>query len=179
LALALLQHKVNPEDIIVIDLISNNTFCGTDKKGNPSDPVKIDGKWHIEGELSVRSKSYIKTCLSGLKFILKDYPDCKIICIMPVPRYLTGKCCENESHITNFHDLAFDADLQIDLEMVEDMLMAWLQSHKGSSALIHYRSIADKPEAPLKELCVDGQPCGNRKIRYTAPTLHTWQSLRR
>jgi hypothetical protein len=153
----LMQQKISPEDIIVIDPISNNTFCGTDKKGNPADPVKLDGKWHLEGELNVRSKSYIKTCLSGLKFIFEEHPENKIICIMPIPRYLTGKCCGADGHITNFAEQNFDADLQLDLEMVEDMLMAWLQSHKGSSALIHYRSIADTPEAPLKELCVEGE----------------------
>jgi hypothetical protein len=32
--------------------------------------------------------------------------------------------------------------------------MAWLQMHLGSSTLVHVRTVADTPEAALKELCI-------------------------
>jgi hypothetical protein len=55
LGLKLSTHKVGPEDVIVIDPISNDTYCGTDQKGNHADPIKIGNKWHIRGQLSVRA----------------------------------------------------------------------------------------------------------------------------
>jgi hypothetical protein len=65
-------HKAGPGDIIVIDPISNDTFCGTDVKGNHLDPEKFNGTWHIPGQLSVRTKTYLKNTLAGLKFLNED-----------------------------------------------------------------------------------------------------------
>jgi hypothetical protein len=109
-----LLHKILPEDVVIIDPISNITFCSTDHNSNPADPKKIDGRWHIEGELNVRSKTYIKTCLASLKFILDEIAENK--CLMPVPRYLTDKCCKTEGHITNYSEINFDVELQLDLD---------------------------------------------------------------
>jgi hypothetical protein len=150
--------KVSPgvNDFIILDPISNDTFCGTDTKGNPVDPVKIGGTWHITGQLSVRPKNYIKATLSQLKFISSDYPDCKIIIMMPLPRYILKSCCVNPEHVSNLKDPNYCMELQQDLDTVEDLLTAWAQSLGNESTLIHFRSVADVPEADLSELRVNG-----------------------
>jgi hypothetical protein len=142
-------HKAGPGDIVVIDPVSNDTFCDTDAKGNHIDPEKINGKWHIHGQLLVRTKSYLKNTLSGLKFLNEDYKDCKMIVIMPLPRYVKNGCCSDPAHVTNLSEPDFENELNSDLEMVEDLLIAWAQNHANSQTLIHFRSAADDPAASL------------------------------
>jgi hypothetical protein len=181
--------KLSPcsNDFLILDPISNDTFCSTDKKGNPVDPVKYDGVWHITGQLSVRPKNYIKAILSQLKFISTEYPECKKIIIMPLPRYILKSCCTNPEHVTNLKDPRYDTDLQQDLDTVEDLLTAWTQSLGNESTLIHFRSVAEVPEADLSELRVDGASFwqGSDRIQYmlqaqfTQPSrLLSWQALR-
>jgi hypothetical protein len=66
----LLNLNFCSNDILLIDPLSNNTFCGTDSQGSLIDPQKIDNIWHIPGELSIRPKPYIKNILVQLKKIV-------------------------------------------------------------------------------------------------------------
>jgi hypothetical protein len=63
----LANYNIGPADILLIDPVSNSTFCGTDTDGNLVDPVKIDNTWHIPGDLNIRPKSYLKIALGHLK----------------------------------------------------------------------------------------------------------------
>jgi hypothetical protein len=58
------SYKLCDEDTIIIDQLSNSFFCGTDAVGNPADPVKLGGVWHLTGDLIVRPKSVLKATLS-------------------------------------------------------------------------------------------------------------------
>jgi hypothetical protein len=149
-------HKVWPEDILEIDPVSNSTFCGTDRKGNPADPEKINDKWHITGELCTRSKSYVKNTLNKLNFIRDSYPDNAIILMVPIPRYVTQNCCVDKNHITNRSDPSFEPELMTDLEVVEDLITAWGQSHGGPSHIINFRTVTDEPDANLSDLKIGG-----------------------
>jgi hypothetical protein len=60
-----------PNDILLIDPLSNSTFCGTDPEGNLIDPQKTGNAWHIPGELSLRSKPYLKNVLGHKKKLQK------------------------------------------------------------------------------------------------------------
>jgi hypothetical protein len=108
------QHSIGPEDIIILDPLSNSIFSGTDEVGNPVDPEKIHGKYHIPGQLAIRSKVFIKTTLNNFRFLADEYADNKIIVLMPLPRYVTGRCCSDPEHISNFNDPTFETDLNSD-----------------------------------------------------------------
>jgi hypothetical protein len=64
LRLKLRNYNAHSADYILIDQLSNNVFCGTDSDGNMTEPVKIDDKWHITGELNILAKSYLKIVLN-------------------------------------------------------------------------------------------------------------------
>jgi hypothetical protein len=149
-------HKACPGDIIVIDPISNDTFCGTDVKGNHLDPEKTNGTWHIPGQLSVRTKSYLKNTLACLKFLNEDYKDCRMIVIMPLPRYVKNGCCIDPAHVTNLAEPDFENDFNTDIEMVEGLLIAWAQNHANGQTMIHFRATADDPAASLSKLKIGG-----------------------
>jgi hypothetical protein len=168
----LVAHKIGPEDLIIIDPLSNDTFCGTDDKGNPADPTKYDGKWHITGNLSVRPKTYLKNTLNNLKFVHTELSGCKLIILMPLPRYIKNPCCAEPDHVTNITDTDYEPELNSDLEMVEDLLIAWGQQHPAGHALIHFRGIADDPAATLSQLTIKGTPFwdGSDPVHCTSAT---------
>jgi hypothetical protein len=143
-------------DILLIDPLSNNTFCGTDTQGNLIDPQKTDSTWHISGELSIRPKPYIKNILAQLKKISDSWPDSQTILLVPIPRYLHKKCCDNKDHITNFGDPDFQ-EVAAELEKVSDLLTAWLQSGQAPGLVVDFRAATDNPEAGMVDLTIDGQ----------------------
>jgi hypothetical protein len=152
--------KLNPNDsdILIFDPVSNDTFCGTDKKGNHIDPVKMGGSWHVQGQLSIRPKSYIKNTLKMCDEIVNAAGNAKLILLLPLPRYIKGSCCPDPDHVTNLNSPDFVDDISGGLEMVEEVLHSWLQSLERPSTLLHYRSVIDVPDAPLTDLQLDGSP---------------------
>jgi lysophospholipase L1-like esterase len=152
----LASYNIGPADILLLDPVSNSTFCGTDSDGNFVDPVKFENAWHIPGDLNIRPKLYLKIALGHLKKVTDSYPDNKLICLTPIPRYLTGKCCKDPEHVKNFADQDFQ-DMQAELDKVSDLITAWLQAGTSPSLVMDYSVVADVPEAPVPELVIDGQ----------------------
>jgi hypothetical protein len=147
--------NTGPEDIFLIDPLSNSVFCGSDPDGNHTDPVKIDERWHITGDLNVRSKSYLKNILGQLKKIVYTSPDSKIILLTPVPRYINCRCCDYQDHIQNFGEKGFQDEIVEDLEKVSNLLTAWLEARVVPSLLVDYRAATDAPSAPVCDLAID------------------------
>jgi hypothetical protein len=135
------KFNAGANDYILLDPLSNNAFCGTDADGNFCDPVKVGDTWHIPGELNVRTKSYLKVVLSHLKVVTNSFPETKILTVLPIPRYVTGKCCDHDNHVSNFADPGFLADISDGLWKVEDLLTGWLQSLPVVGMIIDFRAV--------------------------------------
>ena len=92
------------EDTVVLDLLSNSSYMGTDDSGIPSRPVKLaeDKTYHIVGELQVAPESAFRKIIRDCQPIFEAVSCAKKIALLPFPRYLSGKCCSNPEHITNF-----------------------------------------------------------------------------
>jgi hypothetical protein len=75
---------------------------------------------------------------------------------MPLPRYVKRNCCDDTEHITNRSEPDFEQELNNDLEMVEDLLIGWAQSHQAGQTLIHFRALADEPAANISKLSIKG-----------------------
>jgi hypothetical protein len=152
------QYAAGKDDLIVIDPLSNSIFCGSDTDGNLVDMEKSGGKWHVPGSLTVRSKPFIKQTLHKLSTLLESCTDCRLILLVPIPRYIAGSCCDNPDHVTNRSESDFAAEISGELERVEEMLDAWAQSWSAPSMVISYRAVADDPEAALADLTVSATP---------------------
>jgi hypothetical protein len=146
--------NVTAADILLIDPLSNSAFCGTDLEGNHSEAIKIEGGWHIEGELNIRSR---KNVLSHLKKITDSFPDCKIVMLSPIPRYMHTKCCPDPEHVKNFGERTFQDEMAEDLDKVSDLLTAWLEATDTPSLLVDYRAGTEQPTKPVPDLTVAGQ----------------------
>jgi hypothetical protein len=122
------------------------------------DPIKENGIWHITGNLCIRAKSYICAALSKLKHIFDAAPDSKYILISPFPRYITKKCCDNDSHIVNFGEAEYLRDISDELRGIDCMLDAIVAGLPGPAVVLNYNQCADDPAADLHLLSLDGEP---------------------
>jgi hypothetical protein len=156
LRLKLRNYNAHSADYILIDPLSNNVFCGTDCDGNMTEPVKLDDKWHITGELNIRTKSYLKVVLSRLKIVTTAYPELKIMVLVQIPRYVSGKCCDNVNHVTNFGEPAYVAEFSEGLERVEELVTGWLQSLPTTGLTVDFRAGTDEPGGHLPDLTAGG-----------------------
>jgi hypothetical protein len=92
-------------DLILIQVLDNNTFFVAKEDGTLSLPVKgKDKKFHVAGELRVATKEQMSSVLKTLKPLLDALPSVPKAMILPVPRYCYKKCCSDETHVTNFGD---------------------------------------------------------------------------
>jgi hypothetical protein len=155
----LATYGFGEKDIVVIDPLSNSVFCGADLEGNPTDPTRgDDGKWHIVGELVFRHKSVLKKTLATCNDIFGKKVPAELYIVAPVPRYVTGKCCTNASHIINFSEPAYIPEINAEIEAIEDLLSGWGQSLTGKTETFSIRCVADNPEASIRDLVFQGQP---------------------
>jgi hypothetical protein len=97
--------QINPGsgDYVVIDPLSNSAFCGT---GDDGAPVQLyrdnNGKYHCTGSLSVITSHMVKKVLSSFTPVIDIFKQCRVIILSPVLRYVSSKCCDDQSHIDNF-----------------------------------------------------------------------------
>jgi hypothetical protein len=117
--------QVNPgsSDFIVIDPLSNSAFCGT---GDDGAPVQLsrdsNGKYHCPGSLSVITSHMIKKAMSSFNPVVETL---KLFIISPVLRYVSAKCCEDQSHIDNFGTRGLQRDLINGLENILELIQGW------------------------------------------------------
>jgi len=81
--------------------------------GFPVKPEKsqIDGKYHIVGALQAAPAAVFEKILRDAEPLIKSANTAKVILVLPFPRYVTGKCCNDSSHISNHGSVGFWAEL--------------------------------------------------------------------
>ena len=96
--------KLSNSDTVILDLWSNSAFMGTDEIGLPSVPYKcnLDGRYHVLGALQAAPRPLLQKILREAENVLAACGEAKVLFVVPFPRYLSGKCCESDSHLTNF-----------------------------------------------------------------------------
>jgi hypothetical protein len=172
LRLKLRNYNANSNNFILIDPVSNNIFCRTNTDGNTIEPVRQNDGWHITGELNIRTKSYLKVLLGHLKIVTESFPELKIMVLLPIPRYVSGKCCDNADHITNCDDSAFVAEISDGLERVEELVTGWLQTLPNTGLTEDFRAGTDEPGCQLPD-----QTAGGDSIWNLADPVHPVAAL--
>ncbi len=116
-----------PEGTILLDLLSNSAFMGTDEDGLPSPSFSDgDGKYHIPGSLTAAPSAAVKKILANSNEIAKIAAGVHSVTIFaPIPRYVTEKCCPDNCHVDNFNSDDFDSDILAGLETHKKILESW------------------------------------------------------
>ena len=96
--------------IFIGDLLSNTSFCFEQVNGSHALPVKLDGKYHMLGKVSVSNKESVQIVLSKIVPILNS-TSCFKVCLPPLPRYMFTPCCANEGHCEGLSEVDYPVDL--------------------------------------------------------------------
>jgi hypothetical protein len=151
-------YQMAEQDVVLIDLLSNSVFCGTDSKGNLLDPEKNNGIWHIPGDLAFTPKTVLKAILNDATRLLFTGTRPELIAMIPVPRYVAEKCCKDPGHIKNINAPDYLVDMERNTDMVEEIIISWAQGINTRSEVFHFRAAADDADQALDELTVGGEP---------------------
>ena len=124
--------ELNPtdNDVVIIDLFSNNAYMGTDDCGLPCRAQKgrADGRYHVGGALQTAPRSVFEKIVSDAKDLINAANGCKTVMFAPIPRYVSGKCCSDLGHVTNWNTDSLTSEIHRAGEMAE-------QAISGSEAI--------------------------------------------
>ncbi len=151
LASRLRSLKLEKSDTVILDLLSNTTFMGTDGDGLPSEASRAeDGRYHVIGSLTVAPSSFIKKVLATCQPLCEELRKAGCILISPVPRYVHGKCCDDAGHIDNFDDVDRDEEIAFGLEGVKRLLHTWATDNNLMYEVIDPTMLNDSCDLGIK-----------------------------
>jgi hypothetical protein len=137
LAANMKNAKCGLSDTVVLDLLSNVAFMGTDGDGLPVPAYRADdGRFHVVGTLTTAPPTTLKKYLENCEELVCLLKDTKVLLVCPTPRYLTQKCCSKANHIDNFGNPEYDEDFHDFQEQHRKILCNW-----GTSKGLNYSLI--------------------------------------
>jgi hypothetical protein len=80
--------------VFVFDILGNSSARFRQEDGGSSLPLKLNGGFHLLGELEMMQHEHVEQALSPIEHLYKNLlkSNCKIF-NPPIPRYLFGSCC--------------------------------------------------------------------------------------
>jgi hypothetical protein len=152
IASKLSELKLGKKDMVVVDLLSNVVFMGTDGDGLPTEARRAkDGSYHVVGSLTIAPPSLIKKVLAGCSKIAPSLKETGTVLVSPIPRYVFRKCCDNPEHIDYFEDPELDEEMVLGLEGVKKIMQNWAIEHDLCFEIIDPTMLADPCDLGLRE----------------------------
>ena len=92
-----------PGTVFVLDLLGNMSTRYTTSDDTTAPAVKFGrgGGWHLPGNITRATDKSIEETISGLRTALAVIDTQDKIFIPPIPRYMFGGCCADNSHVHN------------------------------------------------------------------------------
>jgi hypothetical protein len=92
-----------PEDaVFVLDVLGNSSVRFKQEDGSTALPVKLNGGWHVLGEVSVMDDAMVTQTLSLIQHLyMHSYRRSHFILLPPIPRFVFGGCCNDLNHCSN------------------------------------------------------------------------------
>jgi hypothetical protein len=117
---------LDDSDTVVLDLLSNTAYMGTDEDGLLLPAFRAgDGSYHIAGTLTTAHPTTMKKTLDMCSQLGKKFDKSQVILICPTPRYVVGKCCNEPNHIDNFNNSDYGDDLTEFQDQHRRLLGGW------------------------------------------------------
>ena len=120
---------------IILHMFDNSVFLG-ESGGTTAAPVKVNGRYHILGRLVVANGKQIKELFDAAMPIFRAARGAELLIIGPLPRYLVNLCCGDSSHITNFTEAEYGAQLCAGVKEVGIHLRSLIHTRRIKSAKI-------------------------------------------
>jgi hypothetical protein len=157
--------KLNSKDTVVLDLLSNSAFMGTDSSGLPTEIVRMtDGGYHVIGSLTAAPISCVKKTLAVCAPMVEALRNTGVVLLSPVPRYMHVKCCEDQSHVENFDDPEIEDEIGDALEAYKKVLQNWGIENELMFTVIDPTILNDTCDCPIKSrVTEDGESIWSRR----------------
>ncbi len=146
-------RKIDPDerDLVVMDLISNVAYMGTDEDGLPSPAVRSgNGTYHITGSLTTAPPTKIKKALEHCAALAGSLKKTRVLLICPIPRYVASKCCTDPTHIENFNSSEYDDELLECQDQHRQLLSTWGASVGLNFEICDPTSVVNNTEPMLR-----------------------------
>jgi hypothetical protein len=143
--------NLSSRDTVVLDLLSNSAFMGTDSNGLPTETVKMtDGGYHVIGSLTVAPILCVKKTLAACVPAAGALRKTGVVLLSPVPRYMHVKCCDDQTHVENFDDPELDEEIGDSLEAYKRALQNWGMENELLFMVIDPTILTDSCDCPIK-----------------------------
>jgi hypothetical protein len=113
-SVAVLTEKVSGTDVnwdeavVVLQLFDNSVYMVGGEGGVKRLPMRDrNGRYHVDGTLTVADKPTVKELTSSLAPLLKALGGSKKLVLTPMARYWVTPCCDDTSHLTNYRNPGF------------------------------------------------------------------------
>jgi hypothetical protein len=87
--------------------------------------------------------------------------------ISPIPRYITGKCCDDNNHVKNYDNDDFETEIINGLEQQKRLLDVWAAEHQLCYRIVDATELVDPVEPILR----------NRVTRTGIPLWSMWDPV--
>jgi hypothetical protein len=132
LAVRKLTELEYPPDLVVLQVLDNNSYFVAKEDGTLSLPVRgHDGHYHIPGDLKTATKEQVVHIMKVARPLFEVLPTVTKVLILPIPRYCYPelKCCADRDHITNSGP-ALEAEVKSGLNIVKKTVRSVLFKEK-------------------------------------------------
>jgi hypothetical protein len=146
--------NINANDTVILDLLSNSAYMGTDASGLPSPAVKAgDGRYHVPGSLTTAPPTILKKVLEICNTLAEKINHSNVVLTCPIPRYVMGSCCTDPTHIENRNSEDFEDELADCLEQHKRILGGWAATVGLRFCLLDPTAVVH-PTEPLLRNCL-------------------------
>jgi hypothetical protein len=163
-------------DIILFAVLDNSTYSALAPTGDII-PARRDnaGKYHIDGELVISSKSVLHANLTALKPLLEKAKGRGGVLMSPLPRYVKNGCCSNPDHMPGRESQSFMDRMTSELREIASSLRNFL-----FTTSMRYIRVLD-PSTALRAMSTDqiwrdGDPVHPSDDAYAAIAQHGLRS---
>jgi hypothetical protein len=117
-----IRKQIEDEDptVVYLELLDNSVYYCKQEDGSRIVPKKGEDEiYHIEGELQVCARDVQAEQFTLLRPVFEAVEDRKVIWSVPAPRYITGSCCDDPSHMLNKDDQYLRENIAIQLDALK------------------------------------------------------------
>jgi hypothetical protein len=111
---------------VVFQFMENTVFTAITEEGEKIQPAMIDNSLHWLGDLSICDKPVMAKLLKVYKPLLDATAGHKTVMVGPMPRFVTGGCCDVPSHMPNRSQPGFLDNMVKELEEVHKQVRDFL-----------------------------------------------------
>jgi hypothetical protein len=133
----IVDPSIPKDSILILDILGNSSVRFSQADESSSLPVKLNGGWHLLGEVKVMEDDQVEKCLFTLDHLCKHLRrDSWKIFVSPSPRWLCGACCFDLAHCTNFRSEGYGRKLLNELYRVRRCIKKTLFDSKIRQARV-------------------------------------------